>query len=237
MSYYDGIADKWHEVTGYRGGAFKKLVLNEFLLSQITGVSGQSILELGAGNGYFMPMLLKRFSGQMPERIVITDISVRLLDIAHRHFRIDEARYRQLDVRREFPFDSDSFDLVLATMVFNEISDATIKKALRECRRIISETGILLFTATHPLFVENLHKRGQIKRNRNGLLNMPGANQLRLPIFRRKKDTYEKMLRSAEFAFEAYDLYAGWEVFASKPGLKHTGNIPLALVYRCRSGV
>lgn len=178
MSYYDRIAKKWHEITGYRGGAFKRLVLNEFLLDRIPGISGQAVLELGAGNGYFMPMLMERFSGQPPKRVVITDISSRLLEITQRHFRIDGAEYRQLDIRREFPFGVREFDLILATMVFNEVSDSSLKKALRECRRVLSEAGVLLFTVTHPQFVESLRKREQTKRDRNGLLTMPGADQL-----------------------------------------------------------
>ena len=233
MSYYDRIARKWHEVTGYRGGAFKRHVLNEFLLGQVQGVSGQCILELGAGNGYFMPMLLERYSGQEPERIVISDISSKLLAIAQRKFRIGSAEYRKIDVRQDFPFDSGSFDLILATMMFNEVSDSALKKALIECHRVLSNKGILLVTVIHPMFVDSLRKRGQIKPDRYGLFTMPGADQLRLPVFQRAEETYDEKLRVAGFVFQSHDLRPTQEVMKSKPGLKQAGNIPLALVYRC----
>jgi len=35
MAYYDAIAKQWHEATGYKGGAFKELVLNNILLEAV----------------------------------------------------------------------------------------------------------------------------------------------------------------------------------------------------------
>jgi len=80
MTYYDRIAKRWHEMTGFRGGVFKELVLNNILLEKFSGAENLAILELGAGNGYFLPLLLRRFSGQVPSKIIVTDQSVRLLE-------------------------------------------------------------------------------------------------------------------------------------------------------------
>jgi hypothetical protein len=107
MAYYDRIARAWHKATGRHGGALKRLVLNDLLIGRISGVAGKSILELGAGNGYFMPILLRRFSGQRPERVIVSDQSSALLDIARRYCRVPEAEYLQLDVRSRFPFDDE----------------------------------------------------------------------------------------------------------------------------------
>ena len=144
MAYYDRIATSWHRATGYRGGSFKKYVLNDILIGKMAAVesrskktaavAGQSILELGAGNGYFMPLALERYSGQVPERLVITDGSSRLLAIAETHFKIPGAQYLQLDVRSPFPFEDAGFDLILATMIFNEVSTGGLRRALIECR-------------------------------------------------------------------------------------------------------
>ncbi len=101
MAYYDRIAKKWHRITGYKGGALKELILNDRILSRISGIDGKAIQELGAGSGYFMPLLLNRFSGQSQSRIVITDLSSELLTIARRNFMIDRAEYQYLDVRAE----------------------------------------------------------------------------------------------------------------------------------------
>src|SRR5262245_34221692 len=121
MTYYDNIAKHWHETTGYKGGAFKELVLNDLLLEKLPGIDQCTLLELGAGNGYFMALVLRRFSGQVPSRIIVTDQSQRLLDLAQRHFRLPDAEYQALDVGRPLPFADDQFDIILASMLFNEV--------------------------------------------------------------------------------------------------------------------
>lgn len=73
MAYYDAIAKQWHEATGYKGGDFKEQVLNRILLDKLSGIEQRSVLELGAGNDYFMSLELRRFSGQVPAKIVVTD--------------------------------------------------------------------------------------------------------------------------------------------------------------------
>ena len=103
MAYYDHIARQWHAATGYTGGAFKELVLNDLLLEKIASIDRCAILELGAGNGYFLPLVLRRFSGQSPARIVVTDQSAKMLELAQRHFRLPDATYQCLDVGRPFP--------------------------------------------------------------------------------------------------------------------------------------
>ena len=234
MAYYDRIAKSWHQATGYKGGSFKKHVLNDILIQQMAAVAGRAILELGAGNGYFMPLALERFSGQIPERIVITDASARLLSIAETQFYIPGAEYRQLDVRSPFPFDDASFDLILATMVFNEVSTGGLRRALTECRRVLRSTGLLLMTITHPEFVASLDRRNQLREDKNGILTMPGPGQMRLPIVPRRLSDYERLLTKTGFAREKSDVYMTEKVLPEKPGLRSVGNKPLGLVLLCR---
>ena len=40
MAYYDRIARQWHSVTGAQGGALKKEVLNDLVVSKISAVAG-----------------------------------------------------------------------------------------------------------------------------------------------------------------------------------------------------
>ena len=76
--YYSKIPGAWHEATGYSGGPFKKYVLNDYLIQRIGTIDGKAILELGAGNGYFLPLLRKRCAGQKPSRLVIINVSSAL---------------------------------------------------------------------------------------------------------------------------------------------------------------
>src|SRR5437870_6777791 len=104
MAYYDQIARQWHATTGFSGGAFKELVLNEVLLNKLPAIAKRAILELGAGNGYFLPLVMRRFSGQVPARVVVTDQSEHMLSIARKAFRVANAEYQVVDVARPFPF-------------------------------------------------------------------------------------------------------------------------------------
>jgi SAM-dependent methyltransferase len=233
MTYYDKIAKKWHHITGVQGGAFKKYVLNSFLLDQIESIQDKTILELGAGNGYFMPRVLERYSGQTPTRLVISDISTKLLALAEKHFRIPQAEYLQLDVRSPAPFPAGEFDLVIATMLFNELTNSGARRGLAEIQRVLNHEGMVLLTITHPDFIQNLDRRKALSRNRHGLWTMPGAQDLRLPIVRRSRQKYEDFLREAGFKFEACDILGDKRVFQDKPGLRANRTTPLGLVFRC----
>ncbi len=233
MAYYDNIAKQWHEATGYKGGAFKELVLNEILLQKLSGINHCSILELGAGNGYFLPLVLRRFSGQVPAAITITDQSQRLLEIAKKHFRIPAAVYETLDVRQPFPFADNQFDLILASMVFNEVPTGGFQKALKECKRVLSSQGLFLMAVVHPSFVSNLQKRNLLTRTKEGVLTMPGSGSLRVPIVMRSSEVYRSSLKEVGFEFEEEEVFPTAEVLNARSGLRKAGRAPLALIFKC----
>ena len=234
MAYYDRIAKRWHEITGYQGGSFKRHVLNELLIEMVGAVAGRAILELGAGNGYFMPLVMARYSGQVPARLVISDGSAKLLAIAESAFFIPGAEYLQLDVRSRYPFDDGAFDLIVATMVFNEVSTGGLRRALRECHRVLAAKGELLLTITHPAFVASLDRRQQLRADRRGRLTMPGPAELRLPIVPRRVRDYERLLAKAGFAWEKREVHLTEEVLHEKRGLRKVGERPVGLIFRCQ---
>jgi SAM-dependent methyltransferase len=228
--YYDRIAGKWHAVTGSRGGALKRFLLNDLLIDRMPEVAGRAILELGAGNGYFLPLAFRRFSGQVPSRVVITDQSRALLDLARRSFPLSGAEYSTLDVRRPFPFPEGAFDLIVASMLFNELPTAGLRHALGECRRVLTAGGRLLATVTHPAFVESLVRRGELKPLAGAVQTMPGAEGLRLPVVRRRAEEYAALAEGAGLRLTAEEVYPSEEVLSAKPGLRKAGRVPVALV-------
>jgi len=233
MAYYDAIAHQWHRTTGYQGGAFKRYVLNDFLLTHIESIQDKAILEVGSGNGYFMAWALERFSGQTPKRLVISEISGPLLSIAKEQFHLPFAEYLQLDLRSHFPFPPEEFDLVIATMVFNEMTNAGARRGLAEINRVLNADGVFLLSVTHPDFIQNLERRGALKRDHRGLWTMPGAQDLRLPVVHRSREKYEKLLLESGFKDQSFDVSADERVFKEKPGLKAARSTPLGLVFRC----
>jgi SAM-dependent methyltransferase len=234
MAYYDQIAKQWHQATGYKGGAFKEYVLNDVLLGKLESIQGCSILELGAGNGYFMPLLLHHFSGEVPSAVIISDASEELLKIARKNFSIPGGQYQMLDVRNPFPFENNHFEIILASMVFNEVPPKGFSNALQECRRTMSANGQLLIAVTHPEFIDSLNKRDQLQRTANSsLLTMPGAGSLRLPVIVRPLKVYRDSLAEAGFEFTEEEVYPNEKVLNEKSGLRHAKSVPLAVVFNC----
>ncbi len=233
MANYDKIAKQWHAMTGYKGGPLKELVLNDILLDRIGSIAGRSLLEIGAGNGYFMPMVIRRYSGQTPSSIIVTDQSTAMLEIAKKNFRIQNADYRLMDAGLRFPLEDGSVDLILATMVFNEMPIGGLKNALVECHRVLSNSGVLLATVTHPDFVSDLQKRGMIKKTGGTLATMPGSGSLRLPVALRRTDEYRKALADSGFRFQEESIYPSNKVVNARPGLRNTHGLPLALLFKC----
>ncbi len=208
-------------------------MLNERILARIGGVEGRALLELGAGNGYFAPLLMRRFSGQRPARLVISDQSQAQLDIARAEFRVDGAEYVPLDVQDPFPFPDASFDLILAIMLLNELTTSGLHAALREGRRVLGSQGCLLAVVTHPAFVHALGKKGALTDFGRGLAAMPGAEGVRLPVSRRPARAYLDVLSVCGFTVETEDVYPDEKTFHARPGLKLSRSAPLALLLDC----
>ncbi len=233
-AYYDRIAKQWHRVTGHSGGAFKRYVLNERILAHIEGIEGRDILELGAGNGYFAPLLLRRFSGQQPTRLVISDQSRAQVAIARSTFGIDGAEYLSLDVQDAFPFPDACFDCILAIMVLNELPTGALQAAVREGRRVLKPGGRLLAAVPHPAFIHALAKKGALTDFGRGLFAMPSAEGMRLPVSRRTAQAYVDTLSGCGFTVSLEDVYPDDKTLHEKAGLKVPRDTPLGLLLDCR---
>ncbi len=204
------------------------------MLAQITDIAGKAILELGAGNGYFAPLMLRHFSGQIPSRLIITDQSQELLDIARSSFWIDGAEYLNLDVQDPFPFPDGCLHLVLAGMLLNELTNAGLRHALQECHRILADDGCLIATMPHPDLVRALAKKGALTDFGHGLAAMPGAEGLRLPVSRRSVDAYRQIMAECGFTVVTEDVFPDEMTLHEKPGLKVSQGTPLGLLCHCR---
>ncbi len=105
--------------------------------------AGDRVLDLGCGTGA-LAVLLAREGTQ----VVGIDISPSMLHIAAR--RLDEEKLvgevvlRELGVAElDVAFPDGSFDAVVATLLFSELSDDEIEYTLAECRRILRPGGQL----------------------------------------------------------------------------------------------
>ena len=143
------------------------------------------------------------------------------------------AEYQVLDIREPYPFSQRTFDLILATMVFNEITVGGLRVALSECRRVLKNRGQLIATVAHPVFVRSLSKRKVLRRKPKGMLTMPGSGSLRLPIVPRSAEKYVGLCEQYGFDCRTEDVSATEKVLNRKPGLRKTGKVPIALLLNC----
>jgi ubiquinone/menaquinone biosynthesis C-methylase UbiE len=111
---------------------------------------GDRVLDLGCGSGMLAALL-----AHAGMRVVGVDISPPMLSVAARRIR-EEGVEKQVALRELGAVDLDtafadgSFDAVVSTLVFSELSDEEIEYTLAECRRILSEGG-RLFVADEML--------------------------------------------------------------------------------------
>lgn len=105
--------------------------------ARLAGAAGGDVLEVGAGTG----LNLRHYKEGVELRMVEPDAAMRR--------RLDErvaAEGRSADVRAaaaaNLPFDDDSFDAVLLTLVLCSVPDQ--RAALREIHRVLRSSGRLL---------------------------------------------------------------------------------------------
>lgn len=93
------------------------------------------VLDLGAGEGFFLGSLLERFGCTA----VGLDLSTRAVDLAAR--RHPGARWVVANADRRLPFADAAFDLVLST---------TARRNPLECARVLAPAGRLIVTIPAP---------------------------------------------------------------------------------------
>jgi len=225
MAYYDQIASKWHQYTGYKGGSFKELILNEKVISKVDQIQSKNILEIGIGNGYFMPLLMKRKSGQVPDKIFLTDVSQKNIEIARKNFKVPNSIYKKLDLYKKFEFEDHSIDLIISNMVFNEINSKGLQNGLDEIKRILRHNGKFVISVLHPDFIAKQIERGVIKNNL-----MISGNGLKIPTMERGLAEYKNTFKERDLTFELEEVFGNKKLYNKKPKLKTLKNIPIGLI-------
>lgn len=237
MYYYHRMAPAWHDAVGADGGPLKSLVLNDMALDPIPGLEGVAVLEVGAGNGYLMRRLADRYPEHRFERLVISDQARPLVDLARRHFPIEGAEYRVIDLSHALPFDDDSFDFVVADMVLHELNTAMLRRALGELRRVLRPGGRLLGSVFHPRYVDALARSGQLRRAPGGVTVLPFFEDLYTPIVRRRERAYHTAFQQwgrLETVFNK--VHVPPDYFEALPGLRRPDRLPIALSFQATPG-
>jgi SAM-dependent methyltransferase len=120
-----GIHERFH--------AFFRKYASEFIKPKI--------LEIGAGHGAFT------------ERLYREGYDISACDLFPELFYFKEVECRKADLTKELPYDSGSFDIIVAVEVMEHIHDHEM--IFRECSRLLKDNGILLFSTPNILSLKS----------------------------------------------------------------------------------
>ena len=130
------LYDRVNNLLGY-GKAFKRMALE---LSEIT--DGDKVLDVGCGSG---TLLIEAKTMYPNADLVGIDPDKKILKLAER--KLEQAGVKARLVQgfaQELPFPSESFDLVISTLVFHHLPAQVKRQATREIYRVIKEKGRFL---------------------------------------------------------------------------------------------
>lgn len=106
-------------------------------------VRNRHILDAGCGHGPLAGALIERGA-----RVTGFDSSEAMIGLAKQRLG-EEAELQVADLGQPLPFDDDTFDDVVASLVFHYLPDW--QAALRELRRVLRPGGRLIMSVNHPI--------------------------------------------------------------------------------------
>ena len=113
-------------------------------------VAGRRILDIGCGTGPLAEQLAKR--GAM---VAGFDTSSAMIELARRRLG-DKAELCVATLGEKLPYEDDSFDDAVASLVFHYLQDWTL--ALDEVRRVLKPGGRLIMSVNHPILYPFNHR-------------------------------------------------------------------------------
>lgn len=117
-----------------------------------TDLRNKKVLDAGCAAGWYTEQLIK-----LGADVTATDISPRMVEATKR--RIGEnAKVLCLDLEEKLPFEDESFDVIVSSLVLHYIKDWS--KPFSEFRRILKPNGKLLFSVHHPFMDIKLSVNG-----------------------------------------------------------------------------
>ena len=134
--------DRWSQV--YDDDANPLIALEEPVFDELVGdVSGKRILDVGCGTGRHSLRLARRGA-----HVSAIDFSTGMLDKARVQPGAEHINFIQHDLHTPFPFDDQSFDLVVCALVLDHIHK--LAPFFAQLRRVCAPNGRIVCTVMHP---------------------------------------------------------------------------------------
>lgn len=115
----------------------------QVLRAELPELTAGDVVELGCGTGRNTVWLAER-----ARSVTGVDFSPAMLEKARRKISDDRVRFVQHDIRTALPFEPESTDLVVGTLVLEHIRNMAVVFA--ECARVLRRGGHLFVCELHP---------------------------------------------------------------------------------------
>ncbi|QDV04562.1 Malonyl-[acyl-carrier protein] O-methyltransferase [Planctomycetes bacterium Poly30] len=202
-----------------------------FLLDWCGDVQGQSVLDLGCGEGYVARKLLEKGAGKIEGR----DISMEMIENARASIAPpdrDKIAYEVGDATNLSGHPDAAYDLVVAVFLFNYLDRAQTHAAMVEIARVLKPGGRFIFAVPHPslAFLRAEERPFYFSRGDHGYFSGRDAlfegkiwrrdgHGVRVRCVHKTLDDYFSALNAAGFGFmpELKELHATAEHLAFDP--------------------
>lgn len=119
-------------------------LIHSFAYAQASAFAkDKTVLDLGCNTGYGTEILSKTAT-----KVVGVDVSKEAISTAKKQYGNLDIDFHLID-GKQLPFDNDEFDVIISCQVIEHIVDYNIY--LNELKRVLSPTGIVIFTTPNAL--------------------------------------------------------------------------------------
>lgn len=192
------------------------------LLRLIDPKVGQSVLEIGCGEGFFAEELARKGS-----TVTACDISPELIALAQKK---GKAKYLVTPAQNLSMFANGSFEVVLAVLTLQNMERLDV--VMKEVSRVLAPCGRFIFVLNHPMIripqasswdydeqkkVQYRRLDAYLSERRTAIDMHPGKGQKSLTYsFHRSLQEYMKLLRGGGFAITRLEEWISHKT--SQPG-------------------
>ena len=130
LSYWNDFFKNYNNITNFENNDWLSSYKDFF-------TKNKKVLDLGCGDGNNISFILN-----CAPKIIAADFSSEALKIVNHKF--DNVETIAFDMTEPFPFDKDTFDVIIADLSLHYFSWSVTEKIISEIRRTLKNEGILI---------------------------------------------------------------------------------------------
>ena len=222
---------------------FSDYLIQDGLTALLNNLTGKKVLDAGCGDGTWT-----NFVSNLGGDTIGIDGSENMLAMAKKNY--SHIKFDQMDLLKPLAFDSNQFDVVVASMVLFSLQE--ISTFLSESARVLKANGTMVVAVPHPCFnnaVTRLYKSLLDKllfRKPKGLIknyytktthrHWEKGAEAKLPYYHRTLEEYSQEFKQAGFAItEMYEPHTlPKQALEKNPKIEYTTRIPRFIFFKLK---